>query len=194
MRYKIIFLALGLAFNFASAQQTAEQFRNRPTTTAAPAAVGSQQAGVTPSASINVVGAQVKPAPGVVMLSDVAKQTPQEPTKVGAIQATVTEVQPIQVLDANGKPLDPGTAKSAVASIQIGARQTITLTRISTVGAAKSAVLWVKGQQRAVTSGAKVLEYTVGEIREDGVCLYSGERKGNEKFKCKTFVTFIQGV
>lgn len=187
---KAIIITLGLVCNLATAQQIeAPKLRNHPTPAALPAAASSQQSATTLPTSINAVGVQAKPAPGVVMLSDVAKQTPAEPPKVGAIQATVAEVQPIQVLDASGKPVDAGIQKIAAIPAH-----SITLTRISTVGAAKSALLWVKGQQRAVTSGAQVLQYIVGEIREDGVCLYHGGRKESVKLKCTTFVTFAQGV
>ena len=69
---------------------------------------------------------------------------------------------------------------------------TISLTRISRSGDEASAVLWVQGMQRRVRTGDPVLSYIVGEIRQDGVCVYPA--KGKVKDHCKTMLTFIKGI
>ncbi|MCY1561613.1 hypothetical protein D9M68_988990 [compost metagenome] len=63
--------------------------------------------------------------------------------------------------------------------------------RITRVGGEDTAVIWIKGQNRKVTTGSRVLQYAVGEIKDDGVCLYPV--KGKVKDKCKTLLTF-QGM
>jgi hypothetical protein len=70
----------------------------------------------------------------------------------------------------------------------------IVLARISTVGADTSAVLWVKGRLRKVSSGARVLQYTVGDIRDEGVCLNRTSDAGKGRNRCQELLTFVQGI
>jgi len=126
-------------------------------------------------------------------LSDVARQAPAEGPKPVSATPALAEVPPITAVETSDKAADAARAGMASA-LQPRRALNIALYRLSTVGEDVSAVLWVKGRNRKVLPGARVLQYTVGEIRDDGVCLYKTRANGKVKDRCQQFVTFVQGV
>jgi hypothetical protein len=119
----------------------------------------------------------------------------RSPATPAAAAAAAVDVPAITSVDGSGTPIDAARERlrgGIVISPVIERPTNITLKRISRSGTEVTAILWVKGQSRKVTSGSRVLDYTVGEIKEDGVCLYT--LKGKVKDKCRTMLTFIQGV
>lgn len=197
MRSNIIFTTLAVVSSLASAQQLTPQAPLANTPVATPNTAATQvPAGISP----------VRPpvasplAPGVVSLSDVARQPNADAApKVGAIQPTAAEVQAITLVDGNGQPIDAARAKLRSGSPAFPVQSSIMLYRISNIGAEQSALLWVKGQYRRVVVGSSVLTYTVNEINDDGVCLVSkGKQPTKAKAKakqdkCAHQLTFIQG-
>lgn len=125
--------------------------------------------------------------PGIVTLSDVARQSEQPAPSTAQ---TGPEVPAITLVDSSNKAMTEARQQlRAEGALAIPAkRKEILLARISRSDYDANAVLYVKGQNRKVFSGSRVLQYTVGEIKEDGVCLYPA--KGNAKNKCSTLVTF----
>lgn len=121
--------------------------------------------------------------PGVVTLSDVARQAP-----------AVAEPLPVAPAAAADRSPEPGLTFAPAPVLVPPPVNKILLMRISSVGADTTAVLWVRGRHRKVAAGARVLQYTVGEIRDDGVCLYQPRPDGRIKDRCQEMVTFAQGV
>jgi hypothetical protein len=190
MRFKSIILALNLsalaATSHAQLLTPAKPAVGAPATSAIPVTAAAQ-------APVPASPAQAGSlAPGVVSLSDVAKQSGSEPARApAAVQPT--PVPAITVADGTGQPIElardkmrPGPGASLATN-----SSPFRLIRISRVGGEDTAVIWIKGQNRKVTTGSRVLQYAVGDIKEDGVCLYPV--KGKVKDKCKSLLTF-QGM
>lgn len=195
MRSKALAIAFGLGAVATNAFGQINAAKPLGTPSAAPVAVASSaQAPAAPTTPGSTVAPAAPAAPGVVTLSDMARQGGEPPRAAGHPPApSQTEVPAITILDGNGKPLDAARDRlRTTGSTPSAPRTNITLSRISRSGGDATAVLWVKGQHRKVTNGSRVLNYTVGEIKEDGVCLYPA--KGKVKDKCRTMITFLQGV
>lgn len=202
MRFNPIFLALNFIVVGAHAQQSAPKasigMPTAPVTTKeAPSPL--PVPGVPTTNTLAVPATPLaEPKPGVLTLSEIAKQPPSsgpsstETPKVGAIQPIAEDAQAITILDGKGLPATSAQGKFGDGDTRFVRAFTITLSRISTQGADSTALLWVQGQSRRVVPGARVLQYTVGDIREDGVCLYVA--KGKVKDHCAKLLTFTQGV
>jgi hypothetical protein len=169
MRSKLFFLALACV-TAAHAQQPAPQAKPQDVPVApAPAA-----------------------APDLVTLSDVAKQASAE-AKAAPSQPALAEVPAITPVDGNAA-LEATRARLRAAADRQAEPASVMLTRISSVDGDMRAVVWVKGQHRRLAPGAHLLQYTVGEIRNDGVCLYTAKAGGRTKDYCPKLLTFAQGV
>jgi len=191
MRFKTIILALNLSA-LAAASHAQMLTPAKPVVGAPVAAPSAAAIPVTAASQATAAPAPSGAlAPGVISLSDVARQS-GEPARAPA-GAQPTPVPAITVADGTGQPIELARDKmrpspNAVLTSNIGPFR---LVRISRVGLDDTAVIWIKGQHRKVTTGSRVLQYTVGEIKEDGVCLYPV--KGKVKDKCRTLLTF-QGM
>lgn len=148
-----------------------------------PGQVSTPSASAAPAAGAAATNAS--PASSAPTLSDLARQGPATP-----VQAQPTQQVPaIAIIDTNNKA---GAKANAAGERRIEVPTKISLSRISRVGFDATVILWVEGQNRRVTTGSSVLEYTVGEIREDGVCMYKSKAK--TKDRCKPFLTFVKGI
>lgn len=194
MRFKTIILALNLgALAAASHAQMLTPAKPAVAATAgAPATAAPAAAPVAASAQPSASSAaQAGPlAPGVVSLSDVAKQSTAAPAP------TTTQPVPvpaITVTEGTGQPIELAREKFRMSSnvTRIPNPNPLSLVRLTRVGGEDTAVIWIKGQNRKVTTGSRVLQYAVGEIKDDGVCLYPVKTKAKDK--CKPFLTF-QGM
>lgn len=186
MRFKTIILALNLSA-LAAASHAQVLTPAKPVVGAPAAPPAAAAAAAQPSASSTA--RQAGPlAPGVVSLSDVARQSATAPAPA---TAQPIPVPAITVTDGTGQPID--LARDKIRQSSDGTRTSNTspffLVRITRVGGEDTAVIWIKGQNRKVTTGSRVLQYAVGEIKDDGVCLYLV--KGKVKDKCKTLLTFM---
>lgn len=182
MRYKLLLLALVLAFaDHALAQPPL------PAGTPAAPVAGPGAAPASVSGSDARQSAAAPNMPGVVTLSDVARQAPTAAPPI----ATPLPVAPVP---GDVRLPDEGLPRGIPGGIPPRLALSIVLSRISTIGADTSAVLWVKGRHRKVAPGERVLQYTVGEIRHEGVCLYQARSDGKVKDRCQEMVTFVQGV
>lgn len=194
MRFKTLILALNLsALAAASHAQMLTPAKPVVGTPATSPATGAGPVAATSQTTASVAQAQSSAlAPGVVSLSDVARQSsaesPRAPTATSA-----TQVPAITVADGTGQPIELARDKMHQVRSSVVKYNTnpLQLIRISRVGGDDTAVLWIKGQNRKVTTGSRVLQYAVGEIKEDGVCLYPVKGKGKDK--CATLLTF-QGM
>lgn len=182
MRSKLLLLALVLAF----ADQALAQ---PPLPAGTPAAPAAGPGAAPPGAP----GSDARPSamppamPGVVTLSDVARQAPTAAPPI----ATPLPVAPVQ---SDVRLPEEGLPRGIPVALAPRPLMSIILSRISTVGADTSAVLWIKGRHRKVAPGERVLQYTVGEIRAEGVCLYQARSDGKVKDRCQEMVTFVQGL
>ncbi|MEX5747569.1 hypothetical protein [Massilia sp. X63] len=180
MRFNAIVLALGLV---AATTTTFAQTTSNMPAGATPAAP--------PVAQRAAAAAPAPAAPGVVSLSDMARETP--PVPAASISTTsAPEVPAITSVDGTGASINAARDRMRSAGREASKAPTISLTRISRSGDDVSAVLWVQGMQRRVRTGDPVLTYIVGEIRQDGVCVYPA--KGKVKDHCKNMLTFIKGI
>ncbi|MEM8515104.1 hypothetical protein RCH14_004464 [Massilia sp. MP_M2] len=197
MRFNLILTAIALAFCVTSLQ--AQQLTpDRP-----PVVPGNNMPGqalaVTPTAVASPATAPAVSTPGAVTLSDIARQGSATPAPTVQPQSA-GQVPAIAILDGNSnkiatKPVPVPTV------VRVAPDTSISLSRISRVGFDTTVVLWVKGQNRRVTTGSRVLDYTIGEIRDDGVCLYKPQTAAQIKKKqvasenrCKPFLTFAKGL
>lgn len=196
---KFIALSLGLISVAAQAQLTKPAMPPAlaPTAAATPATAttppgGTQSATTTATASAPAA-APMRPAahaPGVVTLSDVANQPDGQTSNAPVAQVSVPA---LVAVDGSGEAIDAARAQMRGApQVAPVSKQSIILTRISRVGSEATAVLWIKGQHRKVATGSRALDYTIGEIKEDGVCLYSAKAKGGNK--CSRLITFAKGL
>lgn len=106
--------------------------------------------------------------------------------RAGPIQSE----KPLAIVDGAGRVLDDAAVRlSAAATVKPKRRvqKDLELQRISSSGSARRALISVNGVGRFVDVGSQVLKKTVGEIRNDGVCLYAPPSKD----KCGQFLTFV---
>jgi hypothetical protein len=195
MRFNSILTAIVLACcaNSLQAQQmTPERPPVMPGTN-----VPGQAVAVTPTAA---VPASAPVTPGAVTLSDIARQGSAAPANPIVQPQPTGQVPAIAILDGNTNKIATKPIP-ANAMIRAASETSISLSRISRVGFDTTVVLWVKGQSRRVTSGSRVLDYTVGEIRDDGVCLYkiqtavqTKKKQAKSDNRCKPFLTFSKGL
>lgn len=193
MRFKTIILALNLsAFAAVSHAQMLTPAKPvvgapavAPTTDPIPATAASQAATTAAPAPLGSL------APGVVSLADVARQSNGQPAPL-PVGAQPNTVPAITLTDGTGQPIQLARDKMRRAPDSAATRRSdpFYLVRISRVGGNDTAVLWIKGQHRKVTTGSRVLKYAVGEIKDDGVCMYVVKSKVKEKDKCRTLLTF----
>lgn len=190
MRSNVVMIGLFFAAA-AHAQQVATAARGVVVQAGVPVPLGQPNPAETPAAVpakspavAEAPRAAPGSAPGVVTLSEVAKQASSEPVKALAVQPA-PEVPAIAPVDGSGD-----TARIKMRALE--PVKSILLSRISSVDGGASAVVWVKGQHRKVAPGSRVLQYTIGEIRDDGVCLYKSGAHARDK--CPTLLTFSEGV
>lgn len=192
MRFKTIILALNLSALAAVSHAQMLTPTNpaggapvaAPTTAAIPVTAASQAAATAAPAASGPL------APGVVSLADVARQSNGQPAPA-PVGAQPNPVPAITLVDGTGQPIQVARDKmrrSPDAAVAPRRNDPFYLVRISRVGGDDTAVLWIKGQHRKVTTGSRVLKYAVGEIKDDGVCIYLVKAK--VKDKCKTLLTF----
>lgn len=194
MRFKTLILAI----NLSAVATAAPAQLITPAKPAVGAPVGAPAAPSVPAPTATQASPNSAPnqtgslAPGVISLSDVARQSSSEPLRA-PVAAQAMQVPAITVVDGTGQPIELARDKMQQGANSGLKRNTspFQLIRISRVGSDDTAVIWIKGQNRKVTTGSRVLQYTVGEIKEDGVCLYTVKAKIKEK--CGTLLTF-QGM
>lgn len=197
MRFNLILTAIALAFCVNSLQ--AQQLTPDRPPVAPGTNVPGQALAVTPTAAASPASAPAASTPGAVTLSDIARQGSATPVAPTVQPQSAGQVPAIAILDGNSnkivtKPVPVPTV------VRVAPDTSISLSRISRVGFDTTVVLWVKGQNRRVTTGSRVLDYTIGEIRDDGVCLYKPQTAAQIKKKqvksdnrCKPFLTFAKG-
>lgn len=196
MRFNLIVAATALVF-CATSLQAQQMTPDRPPVMPGTNVPG-QAVAVTPTAAVAPIAAPV--TPGAVTLSDIARQGSAAPVSPIVQPQPTSQVPAIAILDGNTNKIATKPIP-ANAMIRAASETSISLSRISRVGFDTTVVLWVKGQSRRVTSGSRVLDYTVGEIRDDGVCLYKIQTAAQTKKKqaasdnrCKPFLTFSKGL
>lgn len=200
MRSKTIILALNLgalaAVSHAQILTPVKPTVAAPAGTPAVAAPAAAPTGASAQPSASSAAPAGSLAPGVISLSDVAKQST---AATAPTTAQPVPVPAITVTEGTGQPIELAREKFRTSSNITGTPSPtpLRLVRLTRVGGEDTAVIWIKGQNRKVTNGSRVLQYAVGEIKEDGVCLYpvqtKAKAKGKAKDKCKPFLTF-QGM
>lgn len=194
MRFNLALMGIALAAYAASAQAQQMASDQAPTSLVGAAAMAKSDPSQTPTAAPTATSAPTPAGPvagasgnGAPTLSDLARQGVANPAPRAETQPT-QQVPAIEILDSKSKV---GPKTNALIE-RPPAIERISLSRISRVGFDTTVVLWVEGQNRRVTTGSRVLEYTIGEIREDGVCMYKSKSK--TKDRCKPFLTLNKGI